>query len=94
MEKSDVSINVSEETAVSIFRIRIKNVTLCSLTNYSTRISEDRISVIEKWVKLPVSLHRLRSSGSLRSAFRPQYQFKVLARLNRQTYVYVSGGPN
>jgi hypothetical protein len=39
MEKSDASINVSEETAV--FRIRIENVTLCSLPNYSTRIPED-----------------------------------------------------
>jgi hypothetical protein len=41
MEESDASNNVSEETAVSIFRVRIKNVTLCSLPNYSTRISED-----------------------------------------------------
>jgi hypothetical protein len=34
MEESDASINVSEETAVSIFRVRIKNVTPCSLRNY------------------------------------------------------------
>jgi hypothetical protein len=41
MEKSDASINVSKETAVSMFRVRIENVTPCSLPNYSTRISED-----------------------------------------------------
>jgi hypothetical protein len=42
MEEFDASINVSEETAVSIFRDRIKNVTPCSLPNYSTRVPEDR----------------------------------------------------
>jgi hypothetical protein len=41
MKESDASINVSEETAVSILRVRIKNVTPCSLPNYSTRIPED-----------------------------------------------------
>jgi hypothetical protein len=41
MKESDASINVSKETAVSIFRVRKENVTLCSLPNYSTRIPED-----------------------------------------------------
>jgi hypothetical protein len=42
MKVSDDSINVSEETAVSIFRVRIKNVTPCSLPNYlpSTCLSQ------------------------------------------------------
>jgi hypothetical protein len=35
MEESDAAINISEKTAVSIFRVRIKNVTPCILPNDS-----------------------------------------------------------
>jgi hypothetical protein len=35
MEESVASINISEKTAVSIFRVRIKNVTPCILPNDS-----------------------------------------------------------
>jgi hypothetical protein len=43
MEESDTSLNVSEEIAVSIFIVRIMNVTPCSLPNYSTRIPEESL---------------------------------------------------
>jgi hypothetical protein len=41
MRESDASINVWKETTPSVFRVRVENVTPCSLPNYSTRISED-----------------------------------------------------
>jgi hypothetical protein len=46
------------------------------------------IFVKEKWAMLPVSLHRLRYSGSLRGAFRPHanISLKVLALLNIQAH--------
>jgi hypothetical protein len=75
MEESDASINVSEETAVSIFRVKIKNMTPCSIPNYLTRIPEDSDLCKNKKLKLPVSVHPLRYSGSLKSLFRRQFEF-------------------
>jgi hypothetical protein len=73
MEESDAYINISEKTAVSIFRVRIKNVTPCIYQMTRRENQRTVMFVKEKWVKLPVSLHRLRYSGSFSSAFRPQY---------------------
>jgi hypothetical protein len=42
MEECDASIIVSEEIAVSIFRVRIKSVTPCSLPSYSNGIPKVR----------------------------------------------------
>jgi hypothetical protein len=41
MKISDASINVSQETGVSIIRVGIKNVKPCSLRNYSRGMPEE-----------------------------------------------------